>query len=505
MSTAPNEETDARTLLGTGSARSREVDEFFELILDPACVLDFEGRLVCLNAAFARTLGHEVTDLLDRPFHAWMHPDDVARSSAIFEQGASQGLELRQWVIRGLHADGSERRLEWNARFDPERMRVYAVARDVTQREAERETHQAQVRELAARERRLAQLIASTSAVLYVRRATGARETTYLSPNVDRQLGWERDEFMGGQPDWTRHVHPQDRVRMAAFEPLFERGRQRTEYRLRSSDGEYRWVQDERNLFYDEAGEPLEIVGVLTDIDARKRMVSDLIASNQDLEQLAYAASHDLQEPLRMVTSYAQLIARALGDRMDDELRRHVEFVVEGAKRMQTLMIDLLRFSRINVRTEQFRSVDTYRLVQDVIGDLRWMIEASNAEVTCGSLPIVRGDAVRLGLVFHNLLSNALKFRREEPPRVRITADRVDEAMWRFSVEDNGIGIDARYRRQIFGMFRRLHLRDEYPGNGVGLTIARRVVERHGGRIWLSSRVGEGSTFHFTVPAVGEG
>jgi PAS domain S-box-containing protein len=240
---------------------------------------------------------------------------------------------------------------------------------------------------------------------------------------------------------------------------------------------------------------------VLRDVTDRVRAEEELARSNAELEQFAYVASHDLQEPLRMVASYTQLLARRYGDRLDDDAREFIGFAVDGVTRMQALINDLLAFSRVGTRGASFERTPSELVLQRTLSNLRPAIEESGAIVTHEPLPTVTVDAMQLGQVFQNLIGNALKFRRpDQQPRVHVSAE-VGPEEWVFTVADNGIGIAADYAERIFVLFQRLHSRAEYPGTGIGLAICKKIVERHGGRIWFDSTPGEGTSFHFTIPA----
>ncbi|HEX6068322.1 MAG TPA: ATP-binding protein [Longimicrobiaceae bacterium] len=250
----------------------------------------------------------------------------------------------------------------------------------------------------------------------------------------------------------------------------------------------------------------LEVAGrriytaVLRDVTERVRAEQELARSNAELEQFAYVASHDLQEPLRMVASYTQLLARRYSDKLDDDAREFIAFAVDGVTRMQALINDLLTFSRVGTRGETPEPTDTGAIVDRVLVNLGPAIEDAGASVTRDPLPTVIVDAGQFNQVFQNLIANALKFRKpNEPSRVHISARR-GAGEWIFSVADNGIGIAPEFADRIFVLFQRLHSRAEYPGTGIGLSICKKVVERHGGRIWLESEPGQGTTFLFTVP-----
>jgi light-regulated signal transduction histidine kinase (bacteriophytochrome) len=228
--------------------------------------------------------------------------------------------------------------------------------------------------------------------------------------------------------------------------------------------------------------------------------VRNLERSNAELEQFAYVASHDLQEPLRMVASYTELLARRYGARLDPDGERFIAYAVDGARRMQQLVNDLLVYSRIEKAGHAFEPCPCDDVLEHVLANLRLALAESRAEVTHAPLPTVMGDRAQLGQLFQNIVGNALKFHSEAPPCVDVAATR-NGPDWRFSVRDNGIGFEPEYAERIFRMFQRLHERGRYPGTGMGLAIAKRIVERHGGRIWADSTPGIGSTFFFTLPA----
>jgi signal transduction histidine kinase len=234
--------------------------------------------------------------------------------------------------------------------------------------------------------------------------------------------------------------------------------------------------------------------------DELKKTLAELERSNKELEQFAYVASHDLQEPLRMVSSYTQLLGERYGDQLDEKAKKFINYAVDGAVRMQQLIQDLLLFSRVTTRGEEFQPVDSGAALGMAMSSLGETIRQSGALVTNDDdFPQVIADQTQLAQVFQNLISNAIKFRGQKQPRVHVSVQEQD-LDWLFSVEDNGIGIDPRYAGKVFVIFQRLHTREEYPGTGIGLALCERIIKRHGGEIWFDSKPGEGSTFCFTFP-----
>jgi signal transduction histidine kinase len=275
-----------------------------------------------------------------------------------------------------------------------------------------------------------------------------------------------------------------------------------------------------------EASGPPELAGLGRDVDAMRRRIAadlaevrearariewvnsqlqkqaeELVRSNRDLEQFAYVASHDLQEPLRKVAGFCQLLQRRYAGQLDERADQYIAFAVDGAQRMQRLINDLLAFSRIGRVTAGFTDVDLNMVIGNVAGQTEATRRADDAEVTWSDLPVVQGEESLLENLLGNLVSNSLKFRRPDvPPRVHISARRVD-GEWEITCQDNGIGIEPEFADKIFLIFQRLHAKDAYPGTGIGLAIAKKIVEYHGGRVWVDPEVGEGTTIRFTLPA----
>ncbi|HEX5163845.1 MAG TPA: CHASE3 domain-containing protein [Thermomicrobiales bacterium] len=230
----------------------------------------------------------------------------------------------------------------------------------------------------------------------------------------------------------------------------------------------------------------------------RDQREQDLARSNAELEQFAYVASHDLQEPLRAVVSYVQLLEKRYKDQLDERASKYIAYAVDGGQRMQTLINDLLTYSRVGRANEEFEPVDMEHVLDRAITSVRVAVEESEAVITHDPLPVVTADERMLTQLFQNLLSNAIKFSGDRPPRVHVSAARQPDE-WLFAVRDEGIGIAPEYAQRIFVIFQRLHGRDEYPGTGIGLAICKKIVDRHGGRLWVESTFGAGATFYFTL------
>ena len=230
-----------------------------------------------------------------------------------------------------------------------------------------------------------------------------------------------------------------------------------------------------------------------------EQQTQELARSNSELEQFAWVASHDLQEPLRMVASYTQLLSKRYKGKLDADADEFIDFAVDGAARMRRLINDLLQLSRVGTRAKEFAATDCEAVYDRALLNLQAAVEDSGALVTHDQLPTVLGDRTQLGQLFQNLIGNAIKFRGDEQPTVHVGVERKN-GQWEFGVRDNGIGIDPEYAERIFVVFQRLHDKGHHPGTGIGLAVCKKIVERHGGRIWVASQPDEGATFYFTLP-----
>ena len=311
-------------------------------------------------------------------------------------------------------------------------------------------------------------------------------------------LSFEQNENWG----WTRLVHPDDlEQNVRLWHHSVDTGEPfRCVHRFRRADGEYRWHLSRALAMRDGDGKISMWIGSNTDIHEEKKTEEELRLANQDLNLFAFAASHDLQEPLRMITSYSQLLVDAYRRGvLDQDAETFVGFIADGTRRMEELLADLLTYTALALQQkESADSVDLNGVLAKVRENLKAAIEDSGTVITADPLPRVPGSEVHFVQLLQNLIGNAIKYQGEHPPAVRIIGWE-DKDEWRFEVADNGIGIAPEYHQQIFGVFKRLHGK-KVPGTGVGLAICQRVVERHGGRIWVESEPGKGTTFCFTLP-----
>lgn len=327
------------------------------------------------------------------------------------------------------------------------------------------------------------------------------------SDEVYRIFGLEPGEFPATYEAFLEAVHPEDRAAVdAAYAGSVREGKDSYEIEhrvVRRSSGEVRYVHERCVHSRDAGGAVVRSVGMVHDITERKKAEVELKRSNENLEQFAYVASHDLQEPLRMMSSYSALLARRYKGKLDPDADDFINYIVDGAGRLQRLINDLLAYSRAGRGEKAEVGVDCGALLTRVLAGMKVAIDESGAAVTSGPLPELTGSESSFVQLFQNLVGNAIKFRGKEAPHIHVGAVRKGRN-WLFSVKDNGIGIEAQYKDRIFLIFQRLHGREEYPGTGIGLSICKKIVEAAGGKIWLESEPGKGSTFYFTIPAKGE-
>jgi PAS domain S-box-containing protein len=326
------------------------------------------------------------------------------------------------------------------------------------------------------------------------------------NPASEQVFGWTREERLGQHPKSVLEPEWHDVVDAAIEQSLSGQPVHNLEIDAETKDGRQVSLLVTTSPLADENDEPLGIAVVTKDITDLRRTTNELDRtarqlqrSNRELREFAFAMTHDLQEPLRSIIGFGKLLQQNAGDELDGDSREFLDLMTDAADHLRTLINDLLAYASLTRTAKEMTLTDSAEICDRAIDHLHSAIEASGATVTRDGLPTVPADASQLTLLLQNLIGNAIKYRSDEAPDIRVSAERRDDS-WQFAVRDNGIGIKPQDAEQIFEVFRRLHSRDEFPGTGIGLATCKKIVERHGGDIWVESAPGEGSTFCFTIP-----
>jgi PAS domain S-box-containing protein len=522
-------------------AASSYARSLIEASPDPLVTISPDGKITDVNRATELATGRSRNSLIGSDFSDYFTEPEKAREG--YQTVIAKGF-VRDYPLTVRHAAGRTTDVLYNATVYRNEeggiQGVFAAARDITDRKRAETS-------LAESEARYRSLVTATTQIVWTTNAQG--EVTGDLPLWQAFTGQTEQETQGW--GWTAALHPEDRDRTAGVwtRSVQTRTLYDIEYRLRRHDGVYRTVAVRGVPVLASDGTIREWIGTCTDIterreaekelDRHRRHLEELVAqrtgeleaanrqlqteigerqraveesgraaqelarSNRDLEQFAYVASHDLQEPLRAVAGYIGLLQRRYGESLDASAGEYIAGALDGATRMQGLIGDLLVYSRAGTRGKEPGPAEVQAILKNTMENLRASIQESGAVITADPLPTVQADAVQLTQLFQNLIGNAIKFRADRPPQIHIGARR-EKSRWIFSVRDNGVGIDPQYHERIFLIFQRLHTRTKYPGTGIGLAICKKIVERHGGEIWLESQPGQGSTFYFTIPDKGE-
>lgn len=472
-----------------------ERDRFFKVSLDLLCIAGPDGYFKQMNPAWHKILGWSVDELKARPFFDFIHPDDVKATRSVMESLA-QGEPVVEFTNRYRCKNESFKWINWNV--VPFGEFLYASATDVTELKEAKE----QLTELYGRLD-----LALKGGNVGIWEWDLQTNLTLWDERMERMFGLEPGAFDGTYEGFLQRLHPEDveETRRAVVEVLEGKKTYDIIYRSLSEEG-VRFINAKAVLLKNERLENVRMIGVCTDVTAIKeaeqrikKIAEDLKRSNEDLEQFAYVASHDLQEPLRMVASFTQLLEKRYRDQIDETANKYIHYAVDGAARMQQLINDLLSFSRISTHGVNFQMISSSLIVEAAIESMAVLIHESKAYISFADLPDIRADKTQIQRLFMNLIGNSIKFCRDDvPPRISISGED-QGGHWLFSVRDNGIGISAEYSEKIFIIFQRLHGKEEYPGTGIGLSLCKRIVSRHGGEIWFESKPYEGTTFFFTL------
>jgi PAS domain S-box-containing protein len=488
---------------------------YFEAASQAIIAVSREGRIGLLNRRTEEMFGYSREELIGQPLellvpasHRGLHAEHRAgyfRDPRVRSMGADMELS-------GQRKDGTQFPVEIGLSYveSEEGTLALGLVSDITERRTAEAAIARKNAEIKASEAQLrSYLEAASQAILAV---SAAGKIVLVNRAGEDMFGYRREELLGAEiemllPQRFRAVHTSQRAGFAA-NPRVRPAGAGLDLRGRRKDGTE--FPAEVGLSYVETTDGNLALGLVTDITERKRAADELAAavdglrrSNTELEQFAYLASHDLQEPLRMITSYLNLLARRCRGKLDEDGEEFLSYAVDGAERMKQLIRDFLAVSRISTQALSREPADAAEIVANSLQNLNAAIEESGATVHLDPLPSIPADPGLLAQVFQNLVGNAIKFRGDRAPEIRISAMERG-ADWVFSVSDNGIGIESRHAERIFGIFERLHESTEYSGSGIGLAVCKKIVERHGGRIWFESEFGTGSVFRFSIPAKAE-
>jgi PAS domain S-box-containing protein len=473
---------------------------------DAMVVVNHEGKIVLLNLQAEKQFGYrrdelvgqKVKNIIPEGFAERLLADGLRSAEDALAQQIGTGIELT-----GRRKNGSEFPIEimLSPLESAEGILVTAAIRNISMRKAA-EKHLAQM------EGRYRGLLEAAPDAMVVVNQDG--EIVLLNVQAEKQFGYRRDELVGQK---VKNIIPEgfaERLVADALRSVEDALAQQIgtgiELTARRKDGSEFPI--ELMLSPLESAEGILVTAAVRDITTRKKAeahllqkVEELNRSNEELEQFAYIASHDLQEPLRMVASYTQLLSKRYTGKLDSDADEFISFAVDGASRMQRLIKDLLAYSRAGTKPPDLQNTSSERALEQALINLRGAVAESGALVTYDPLPVVVADEMQLIQLFQNLVGNAIKYQNSKVPRVHISATASGENKWIFSVRDNGLGINSQYFERIFGVFQRLHKREEFEGTGVGLAICKKIVERHGGAISVESKLGHGSTFFFALGA----
>jgi PAS domain S-box-containing protein len=483
----------------------RENDATIRALLESASQaiigVDPKGFIRIVNKMAEQAFGYTRAELLGHPLENLL-PEHLRTTHSSYRTEYTAAPRQRRMgredqALVAQRKDGSRFPVEISLSYVETRDGVLSVAfiTDTTERDQAAQA-------LRDSEARFRQLADSMPQIVWTARPDGYVD--YYNERWYEFTGFNRSSK--GDESWIPVVHPDDLavIRDVWSAAIAGGNMYELEYRYWDRmEKRWRWFIGRALPVRNRSGEIVRWFGTSTDIDVQKRVEDELRRANQDLEQFAYSASHDLKEPLRNLVIYSEMLRKRYGQQFDREGEQFLQHLADGARRISALVADLLAYTEAATLTTEVQPVDCASIFEDVVRDLQPEINASSARVTGTGLPTVSVNAVHVRQLFQNLISNALKYRSEsEPPAVTVTARR-EKSFWHFLVRDNGIGIEPQYHKQIFGLFKRLHGGyGRYSGTGIGLAICKKIAERYGGHIWVDSELGGGATFHFLLPGL---
>ena len=477
------------------NVKLKESEERFQNLADSAPVLiwmsDPDTQFSYLNKTWLQFTGRHVNEELGEGWTNHIHPDDYQQwgnsYQSAFKRQHSFEVEFRLKHVSGEYRwlmNVGQPRFESDGSF----LGYIGCCTDITERKLNEE-------ELLLKNRAIH---STNNGVIIVDAVQPDQPTIFCNAAFEKLTGYSKSEIIGKN---CRILQGEDHDQpgLEEIRNAIREGREaRSELRNYRKDGSLFWNELYIAPIKNTRGDLTHFVGIQNDITETKEAREELARSNAELQQFAYVASHDLQEPLRMVASYTQLLQKRYKDKLDKDANEFIQFAVDGANRMKRLIQDLLQYSRLGSTNDQAEIVDCHELLNQVTTNLSSVLQDTQGILTHDELPKLHANQTQLLQLFQNLIGNALKFRGSDPPEVHVSAKR-QNSHWLFSVHDNGIGIPREQQEKIFAVFQRLHSRSEFEGTGIGLAICKRIVERHGGRIWVESTPGKGSTFFFVL------
>lgn len=489
IETLTNEINELRSL----NARLSSILDFS---MDMICTVDEAGVFISVSEASYHILGYKPHELIGRLQSDFTYHEDIERTQHA-RQMVSQGLKLTNFENRYVHKNGNIVPLVWSSRWVPEEKLRYGIARNATEKIRAEES-------LKASEKKYKDLFENNPAPMII---WDFKTFDIVDCNKEALIkyGYDREEFLQLN---IRDITPVDDLQLIEDFSFNEQ-----EVGMKHKKTWRHLKKNGNEIIVDITGHLIQyngrrcVIGMLNDVtekvilqESLEKQRLALVVSNKELEQFAYIASHDLQEPLRMVTGFVSLLMKKYSDKLDDTAKSYINYAVDGADRMRVLISDLLEYSRAGIKEDQIIAIDLNDMVNDLFSLYKNQIDHNTIKIETEHLPVINGHRAPIRQVFQNLISNAIKYRRSDIPALIQIRCEEEVNCWNFSISDNGIGISREYHEKIFVIFQRLHSKHEYSGTGIGLAMTKKILESLGGKIWLTSTLNEGSTFFFTIP-----